>query len=305
MNNGSPTDKLCPVDNSPIPFDKRDGWIWMDGKIVPWKEATIHVLNHGLHYASSVFEGLRVYNGKIFKLQEHSERLIRSGKLLGFDVPYTAEELNEATKLIVEKQGIVDGYVRPVAWRGSEQMAILTTLTSVHVAIATWQWPAYYTDESKRKGAKLTWAEWKRPSPETIPTEAKAAGLYMTGTLSKNAAFAKGFQEAMMLDWRGFVAETTSSNVFFVRDGELHTPAPEGFLNGITRQTVIQLAKDAGITVHERHIKPEELEGMSEAFMTGSAAELTPIGSLDDLSFEVGSVTETLMEAYKKITGAS
>ena len=297
--------KQSAVDNAPVPFDQREGWIWMDGKIVPWKEATVHVLNHGLHYASSVFEGMRVYNGKIFKLTEHSERLIRSGKLLGFDVPYTVEELNKASEEIVKKQGIEDGYVRPVAWRGSEQMAILTTLTSVHVAIACWQWPAYYTDESKRKGAKLTWAEWKRPSPETAPTEAKAAGLYMIGTMSKNTAFHKGFQEAMMLDWRGFVAETTSSNVFFVKDGEVHTPAPEGFLNGITRQTVIQLARDAGMVVHERQIKPEELESMQEAFMTGSAAEITPIGSLDDIHFEVGPVTEALMAAYKKETGAS
>lgn len=285
----------------PQPFDDRDGFIWHNGSLVPWRDAKAHVLNHGLHYGSSVFEGMRVYNGKPFKLTQHSERLHRSAEILGFKIPYSVQELDDATMEVIKAQKIVDGYVRPVAWRGSEQMAILTTLTTTQVAIAAWEWPPYYTNEAKEKGAKLTMAEWRRPDPKTAPSEAKAAGLYMIATMSKNKAYEQGFQEALMLDWQGRVAETTSSNVFFVFDGELHTPIADCFLNGLTRQTVIELAKQQGIPVQERRIQPEELKNATEAFMTGSAAEVTPIGSIDDMTFTVGNVTKSLMSAYSDL----
>ncbi len=285
-----------------VPFDNRDGFIWFDGNIVPWREATIHVLNHGLHYGSCVFEGERVYEGKIFKLREHTERLHRSAHILGFEIPFSAEALDKATQAIVKKQAIVNGYVRPVAWRGSEQMAILTTHSKIHAAIACWTWPAYYTDEAKRKGAKLTIEKyWKRPAPDTAPTQSKAAGLYMIGTLVKNQAFQNDFQEALMLDWRGYVAETTSSNFFLVMDGELHTAIPEGFLDGITRRTVMDLARKRGIKVVERHIEPAELNAAQEAFMTGTAAEITPVASIDDITYAVGPITLALMEDFDKL----
>ncbi|MCB2081291.1 MAG: branched-chain amino acid aminotransferase [Hyphomicrobiales bacterium] len=288
--------------SNPVPFDDRDGYIWFDGKIVPWREATIHVLNHGLHYGSCVFEGERVYHGKVFKLNEHTERLHRSANLLGFALPFSVEALNRATEEIVQKQNIVDGYVRPVAWRGSEQMAILTTHSRIHVAIACWTWPAYYTDEAKRKGAKLTIEKhWKRPAPDTAPTASKAAGLYMIGTITKNQAHAGGFQEALMTDWRGYIAETTSSNFFLVIGGELHTPIPDCFLDGITRRTVMELARKRGIKVVERHITLDELSTAQEAFMTGTAAEVTPVGSIDALTFTVGPVTTALMDDYAKL----
>lgn len=288
-----------------IPFDQRDGYIWYNGKQVPWKDAKVHVLNHGLHYASCVFEGVRVYNGKAFKLTEHNERLIKSAKILGFKVPYSVKELNDATNAIVKTQGIENGYIRPVAWRGSEQMAILPTVkTKTHVAIATWAWPAYYTEEAKMKGAKLTFAKWKRPHPETAPTASKAAGLYMTGTLSKMAAHEKGFAEALMLDWRGYVTETTSSNFFLVINGELHTAIPDCFLDGITRRTVMDLARKRGIKVVERRILPNELAAAQEAFMTGTAAEITPVASVDQYQFTVGTITKQLMQDYEKLVKA-
>jgi branched-chain amino acid aminotransferase len=285
----------------PIPFDQRDGYIWQDGRLVPWKDAKIHVLNHGLHYGSCVFEGIRVYEGKAFKLTEHSERLRRSAEVLGFHVPYSVDDLNRATDEVVKKQNITNGYVRPVAWRGSEQMAILTTLSSTHVAIAAWEWPAYYTDEAKRKGARLTWAKWKRPHPETAPTASKAAGLYMVGTLSKNEAYKQGYAEALMLDWRGYVAETTSSNFFLVINKEVHTAIPDCFLDGITRRTVMDLAKKRGLKVVERRIRPEELADAQEAFMTGTAAEVTPVASVAEHNFTVGPVTLQLMEDYENL----
>lgn len=288
--------------NTPIPFDDRDGFIWFDGQIIPWREAKIHVLNHGLHYGSCVFEGERVYEGKVFKLREHTERWRRSANILGFEIPFSAEELDSATNTIVKKQNIVNGYVRPLAWRGSEQMAILTTLSKIHAAIACWTWPAYYTDEAKRKGAKLTIEKhWKRPSPDTAPTQSKAAGLYMIGTLVKNQSFQKGFQEALMYDWRGYVAETTSSNFFLVIKGELHTAIPEGFLDGITRRTAMDLARKRGIKVVERHIEPAELKTAQEAFMTGTAAEITPVASIDDINYTVGPVTLALMADFDRL----
>ncbi|MFN5352069.1 MAG: branched-chain amino acid aminotransferase [Alphaproteobacteria bacterium] len=289
----------------PIPFDKREGFIWFNGEIIPWQDAKIHVLNHGLHYASCVFEGLRVYNRKAFKLSEHNQRLHKSAEMLGFKIPYSIKELNKAVEAEVEAQNIVDGYVRPVAWRGSEQMAILTTLTSTNVAVAAWTWPAYYTDEGKRKGIRLTLAKWKRPSPETAPSMAKASGLYMIATMSKNLAYEQGYDEALMLDWQGRVAETTSSNIFFVKNGELHTPLADCFLDGITRQTVIELAKKHKIKVSERRILPSELPTFEEAFCTGSAAEVTPIASIDENGREhkytVGKTTLFLIDEYSNL----
>ncbi len=289
----------------PPSFDDRDGFIWFNGKLVPWREAKMHVLNHGTHYASCVFEGERVYNGKVFKLEEHNERLHNSAKILGFTIPYSVEELNKATMEAIEAQGFKDGYVRPVAWRGSEQMAIKTDLSSIHVAIAAWEWAAYFGDEALEKGLNLTFAKWKRPAPDTAPTNSKAAGLYMICTMSKNAASEAGFDDAMMLDYRGYIAEATGANFFLVIDGELHTPTPDCFLNGITRRTVIELAKKRGINIIERHILPEELAKGQEAFLTGSAAEVTPIGSIKgeygDYEFTVGKITRQMMSDYSEL----
>lgn len=266
-----------------IPFDQRDGFIWQDGKFVEWKEAKVHVLNHGLHYASCVFEGERIYNRKIFKFNEHSIRLHASAKMIGFDIPYSVEELNEAKKAIAEIQNITDGYMRAFAWRGSEKMAISAQQNKIHVAIACWPWPPYYSEEARKAGLKLKFARYKRPSPETAPTASKAAGLYMICTISKHEAECEGYNDALMLDYRGFLAEATGANLFLVmKNGELHTPLPDCFLNGITRLTVIDLAKKRGIKVVERHIKPEEFSDAIDAFLTGSAAELTRIGSIEN-----------------------
>lgn len=287
-----------------IPFDDRDGFIWQDGKLVPWRDAKLHVLSHGLHYASSVFEGERAYNGKIFKSEEHCRRLFRSAELLGFKIPFTLEQLEAAKYETLKANGLKDAYVRAFAWRGSEKMAISATQTTTHVAIAVWEMPSYFPPELKANGLKLTWAEWKRPSPETIPSAAKAAGLYMICTLSKHKAEADGFHDALMLDYRGYIAEATGANVFLVMNGELHTPKPDCFLNGITRQTVMELAKKRGITVVERHIKPEELADTQEVFLTGTAAELTPVGSIAEHTFKVGPVTNQLLEDFQKLTRA-
>jgi len=266
-----------------IPFDQRDGFIWQDGKFVEWKEAKVHVLNHGLHYASCVFEGERIYNRKIFKFNEHSTRLHASAKMIGFDIPYSVEELNEAKKAIAEIQNITDGYMRAFAWRGSEKMAISAQQNKIHVAIACWPWPPYYSEEARKTGLKLKFARYKRPSPETAPTASKAAGLYMICTISKHEAECEGYNDALMLDYRGFLAKATGANLFLVmKNGELHTPLPDCFLNGITRLTVIELAKKRGIKVVERHIKPEEFSDAIDAFLTGSAAELTRIGSIEN-----------------------
>ncbi len=281
-----------------LPFDDRDGFIWYDGALRPWRDATLHVLSHGLHYGSCVFEGERVYNGKIFKLREHSERLIHSGKLLGFDVPYSAEELDAATQEAVKANNVENGYVRPVAWRGSEMMAISAQATRIHVAIASWTWPAYFSDEARKRGLKLKISQWARPAPTTAPTASKAAGLYMICTMSKHQAEREGFEDALMLDYRGYVAEATGANVFFVMDGALHTPTPDCFLDGITRRTVIALAKEAGIEVIERHIKPEELAHAQEVFLTGTAAEVTPVGKIDAHDYGVGPITTKLMQIY-------
>ena len=266
-----------------IPFDQRDGHIWYNGEFKEWKDSKVHILNHGLHYASCVFEGERIYNKKIFKSNEHSQRLHKSAEILGFKIPYSAEELDAIKKETCAKQNITDGYMRVFAWRGSEKMAISAQTNKIHVAVACWPWPPYYSEEARKKGVKLKFATYKRPSPETAPVAAKAAGLYMICTISKHEAESQGYNDALMLDYRGYLSEATGANLFLVmKNGELHTPTPDCFLNGLTRQTIIKLAKKRGITVVERHIKPEELADAKDAFLTGSAAEVTRIGAVDD-----------------------
>jgi branched-chain amino acid aminotransferase len=281
-----------------IPFDDRDGSIWLDGRMVPWRDAKIHVLTHGLHYASSVFEGERVYNGRVFKLREHSERLIRSAEILGFKIPFTVDEIDAATEAVIAANNIVDGYVRPVAWCGSEMMGVGAQHNTVHLAIATWVWPSYFSPEAKLKGIRLQTSAWARPAPNTAPVHSKAAGLYMICTMSKHAAEAAGYHDAMMLDYRGQIAEATGANIFLVIDGKLHTPTPDCFLDGITRRTVMDLARAKGIEVIERAIRPTELADATEVFLTGTAAEVTPVGEIDHYRFTPGRITETLMDAY-------
>jgi branched-chain amino acid aminotransferase len=282
-------------------YDDRDGKIWMDGKLVEWRDANVHVLTHAMHYASSVFEGERCYEGKIFLNRKHTERLITSAKHLDFEIPYTVEEIEAAKQAALDANGLKDAYVRPVAWRGSgEDMGVAAAKNPVHLAVAVWEWGAYY-GEAKTKGAKLDIAKWKRPSPECAPSQAKAAGLYMIATLSKHAAEAKGCSDALMFDYRGYVAEATGANMFFVKDGEVHTPLPDAFLNGLTRQTVIGMLQEKGITVHERHIMPEELEGFEQCWLTGSAAEVTPVGQIGDYNFEVGTLAIEMASDYEKL----
>ena len=282
-------------------YDNRDGYIWMDGKMVDWREANVHILTHAMHYASSVFEGERAYNGKIFKSREHSERLKRSAEMIDFEIPYTIDEIEAAKAEVLAASGLQDAYVRAVAWRGvGEDMGVASARNPVRMAIAAWEWGAYYGD-AKMKGAKLDISKWKRPSPETIPSHAKAAGLYMICTMSKHAAEAKGCSDAMMYDYRGYVAEATGANIFFVKDGEVHTPTPDCFLNGITRQTVIDMLREKNIKVHERHIMPEELEGFEQCWLTGTAAEVTPVGQIGDWNFEVGALTREIALDYEKL----
>ncbi len=284
-----------------LPFDDRDGYIWFDGKLVPWREAQIHILTHGLHYASCVFEGERCYNNNIFRSEDHSKRLIRSGEILAMDVPYTVEELEEAKYETLKANNVVDGYVRPVAWRGSEQMGIAVGRTKTHVAIACWEWPSYFPPEVKEHGISLKTSTWRKPAANTAPTESKAAGLYMCNTLARREAEQAGYTDAMMLDYRGQVAEATGANFFAVFDGVLTTPPPDCFLNGLTRQTVMQLAKDMGVPLEERAFMPEDLPKASEIFITGTAAELTAIGKIDDLDFKVGPITRQLRDAYEAL----
>jgi branched-chain amino acid aminotransferase len=286
-----------------VPFDDRDGFIWFDGKLVPWRDAKVHVLTHALHYASAVFEGIRVYNGNVFKLTEHNERLAKSGRILGFELPYTTAEIDEATRQTVAANNIVDGYVRPIAWRGAEQMGVAAQQTKIHMSIATWVWPSYFPPELRKKGIRLNFSKWKRPHPETAPTQSKAAGLYMIGTLSKHDAEAAGYSDSIMLDWRGYLAEATGANMFLVIDGEIHTPVPDCFLNGITRRTVIDLAKKRGFTVIERHIEVAELAKAQEVFLTGTAAEVTPVGEIGEYRFTPGAVTAALTADYDALVG--
>jgi branched-chain amino acid aminotransferase len=284
-----------------IPMDDRDGFIWFDGKLVPWRDAKIHVLTHGLHYASAVFEGVRAYGGVIFELTRHNERLATSAKLLGFSLPFTTAELDEACQAVLAANGHTDAYVRPIAWRGSEQLGVSAQQTKIHVAIATWEWPSYFAPELREKGIKLTLSKWRRPAPDTAPTAAKAAGLYMICTLSKHAAEAEGWHDALMLDYRGQIAEATGANFFLVKDGVVHTPTPDCFLNGLTRQTVIGLARARGLKVVERAMFPEELATADEIFVTGSAAEVTAIGQIDDYHYPVGPITRLLRDDYEKL----
>ncbi|THD73768.1 branched-chain amino acid aminotransferase [Thalassobius vesicularis] len=282
-------------------YDDRDGKIWMDGQMVDWRDAKVHILTHALHYASSVFEGERCYNGKIFLSRKHSERLLRSGEMMDMPIPYTVDEIEAAKRAVLDANGLTDAYVRVVAWRGAgEDMGVSARRNKVRMAVTAWEWGSYYGD-AKMKGAKLDVAKWKRPSPETIPTSAKAAGLYMICTMSKHAAEAKGCSDAMFFDYRGYVAEATGANIFFVKDGEVHTPLPDAILNGLTRQTVIGMLKEKGITVHERHILPEELDSFEQCWLTGSAAEVTPVGQIGDWTFEVGALTREISDAYEKL----
>jgi branched-chain amino acid aminotransferase len=283
-----------------VPFDQMEGDIWFDGKIVPWADAKLHVLSHGLHYASAVFEGERAYGGEIFKLTEHTERLHASANILGFTIPWSVAEIDAACVNLLKRQGFHDAYVRPIAWRGSEMMGIAAQKNTIHLAIAIWQWPSYFDPAQKLKGIRLDMAEYCRPDPRTAPSRAKAAGLYMICTISKHAAEQKGYADALMLDWKGRVAEATGANVFFVKDGKIHTPVADCFLNGITRMTVIDLARKRGLEVIERDIMPEEMEGMEQCFLTGTAAEVTPVSEIGPYRFEVGAIAKMMMDDYSR-----
>lgn len=280
-------------------FDDREGFIWYNGEFTEWRKAQVHVLNHGLHYGSSVFEGIRAYNGKVFKLEEHNQRFHKSAEMLGFEIPYSVKELNEIIISLLEKQGLTDAYIRPVAWLGSEKMKIYAEGITTNVAIAAWQWPGYF--KNAEKGINLCWSDWKRPSPETAPVGSKASGLYMICTLSKRKALENGYQDAMMLDYRGNVAEATGANVFFIFNEEIHTPIPDCVLDGITRRTVIDIAKENNIKVVERYIKPNEIADAQEAFLTGTAAEVTSIDSIGEYRFEIGKISKLMKEKYRKL----
>ncbi|HTO80548.1 MAG TPA: branched-chain amino acid aminotransferase [Methylocystis sp.] len=284
------------------PFDQRDGVIWFNGVLTPWREAKLHVLSHGLHYASAVFEGERAYGGKIFKSRPHSERFRRSAQMLDFEIPYSVEELDAAKDAVVKANGILDCYVRPIAWRGSEMMAVAAQNSTIHTAIAVWDWPSMFDVETKMKGIRLDIAEYRRPDPHTAPSLAKAAGLYMICTISKHRAERRGDADALMYDWLGRVAECTGANVFFVKDGALHTPIADCFLDGITRKTVIELAKRRGVTVIERRIMPEELADFSECFICGTGAEVTPVSEAGPYRFEPGALSRQLIEDYTRET---
>ena len=282
-----------------VSFDDLEGHIWMNGEFVKWADARVHVLTHGMHYASAVFEGERAYGGRIFKLTEHTRRLHDSARLLGFRIPWTADEIDDVCNRLLAKQGFTDAYVRPIAWRGSEMMGVSAQNNRINLAIAIFQWPSYFDPEQRLKGIRLDIAEYRRPDPQTAPSKSKAAGLYMICTLSKHAAEAKGYADALMLDWRGRVAEATGANVFFVEDGVIHTPTPDCFLDGITRRTVIDLARKRGIEIVERVILPEEMEGFEQCFLTGTAAEVTPVSEIGPHRFQVGEITKALMSDYE------
>lgn len=280
------------------PFSDRDGQIWMDGQFVPWRSAQVHILTHSLHYGGAVFEGVRAYDGEIFALKEHSDRLRRSAELVGYTIPWSSEEIAQICKDALAANDLKDAYVRPIAWRGSEQMGVAAQQAKIHLSVSCWAWGAYFGEEALKKGLRLGIARWRRPPPYTVPAGAKASGLYMICTMSKHQAQAEGYDDALMFDWRGRVAESTGSNIFFVKDGVLHTPEPDCFLSGITRHTVIRIARQHGIRVEERPIWPEELEGFEQCFVTGSAAEVVPVGSIGPWTFEVGAMTQQLMKDY-------
>ena len=280
-----------------VPFDDRDGWIWWDGKLVPWRDARLHVLSHGLHYASAVFEGERAYKGNVFRLRDHTDRLLNSGRILGFEIPFSAEAIDAACRQVLAANNLTEGYVRPIAWRGTEMLAVSAQHTKIHVAIAAWPWPSYFGAE-RMQGIRLGMAEWKRPSPETAPTAAKATGLYMIGTMSKHKVEEQGYNDALMLDWRGRVSESTGANIFFVMDGALHTPTPDGFLDGITRRSVMSLARARQMTVVERPIELDEIAGATECFLAGTAAEVCAVREIAGRTYTPGRITETLMRDY-------
>lgn len=285
-------------------FEDRDGWIWKDGEFLPWREANIHVLTHGLHYASSVFEGERAYNGKIFKSRQHSERLIKSADILGMKMSYTADQIEEIKYETLKKNNLTDAYIRPVAWRGGEQMGISAQQTLTHLAVACWEWPSYFPPEIREEGISLITSPWHKPAANTAPTQSKAAGLYMIGTMSKHWAEDKGYTDALMLDYRGNVVEATGANFFMVKDGTLITPPPDCFLNGITRQAIIELAHEHNVPFEERMITPDELPSAQEIFITGTAAEVTAVGKIDDVTFTVGPITRKLRDAYETLVRA-
>jgi branched-chain amino acid aminotransferase len=285
-----------------VPYDQREGFIWLNGALVPWSDARLHVLTHGLHYASSVFEGMRAYDGQIFKLTEHNQRLHDSAKGLDFEIPYSVAELDKAAREVLRANKLTDAYVRPIAWRGSEQMGVAAQQTKTNVAIAAWDWGSYFDPAARDKGLRLTFAHYRRPDPRTTPVQSKAAGLYMICTIEKHKAERAGYADALMLDWRGQIAECTGANIFFVKDGVLHTPVPDCFLDGITRRTVIGLAKQRGLKVIERAIFPEELDSFSECFITGTAAEVTPVSEIGPYTFPVGDITRRLMDDYTALT---
>ena len=285
-----------------IPFDKREGKIWYNGDLVQWQDAKLHIISHGLHYASLVFEGLRVYEGEIFKLEQHTARFFHSAKRMGFEIPYTEDEINKACIETVKIQKVQNGYVRPVAWRGSEMMAISAQQTKIHVAIATWEWGSYFDPNLKLKGIKLNISKWRRPAPNTIPWDTKASGLYMICTLSKHEAEKDGYTDSLMLDYEGNVAEATGANIFFKdKDGNLHTPIPDSFLDGITRRTVIDIANSKNIKVHQRKISPDELGNFDGCFLTGTAAEVTPVSQIQDFNYKVCNTIIDLSESYQSL----
>ena len=279
-------------------FDNREGYIWLNGDFVEWAEAKLHVLSHALHYASSVFEGERVYKRKIFKLEEHTERLFYSANKMDMEIPFTMDEVNDACNTTVIKNNIIDGYVRPIAWRGAEMMGVSAQNTKINFAVAVWEWPSYFDPDERLKGIRLSLSKWRRPSPETIPCDTKAAGLYMICTLSKHDAEKNGYADSLMLDFEGYIAEATGANVFFIKNNEIHTPSPDCFLDGITRRTVIELAKKRGISIIQRKISPDEMNDFTECFLTGTAVEVTPVSQIGDYNFEPSQITKQLMEDY-------
>jgi branched-chain amino acid aminotransferase len=281
-----------------VPYDQREGFIWMNGALVPWREAKVHVLTHALHYGSGVFEGARVYDGEVFALSQHSERLHASAKILGFEIPFSVAQVDQACRDVIKAQGLKDGYIRPIAWRGSEEMGVAAKQTKINLAVACWDWGSYFPMEERLKGIRLRFADYRRPDPMTAPCKAKATGLYMICTIEKHRSMDEGYGDALMLDYRGLIAEATGANVFFVKDGKLHTPTPDCFLDGITRRTVIGLAKKRGLEVIERQIRPEELSGFEQCFLTGSAAEVTPVSEIGPYRFTVGEITRSLMDEY-------
>jgi branched-chain amino acid aminotransferase len=283
------------------PYDQRDGYIWMNGELISWRDARVHLLTHALHYGSAVFEGERVYDGEIFKLTEHSQRLHESAKGLDFEIPYSVAEIDKASREVVRANGLIDGYVRPLAWRGSEQMGVAAQATKINLAIAAWDWGSYFDPAARTKGLRLTIGTYRRPDPRTAPAKSKAAGLYMICTIEKHRAEREGYADALMLDWRGQIAEATGANIFFIKDGVLHTPLPDCFLDGITRRTVIGLAKQRGLKVIERPIMPEEMADFSECFITGTAAEVTPVSEIGPYRFSIGDITRTLMDDYSTL----